>query len=526
MNVPATTPLDGVDRPPSPSGPPGASPTLKGFELLGGLGVIVVLLVGVALRFVARSDLWLDEALSVNIARLALGDIPEALRHDGHPPLYYVLLHGWMSIFGTGDLAVRALSGLFSVGAIAAAWRAGRRLAGTDAATAAVVLVASSPFAIRYAVETRMYSLLVLLTLLGYLAVSNAIGRPSAWHLTAVGLVTGALVLTHYWALYLLAACLAVVGVDVMRGHRRSAGLRVLGALAVGSLALVPWLPSLFYQLVHTGTPWSVGTRPLHDAIETLTDFGGGPGWYAHLLTLVLGGLCLFGLFGGAITGARTQHDRGGRPGWAEGGVAVLTMVLGLFVGELSGAAYDGRYASVAFPLVILVAALGVRRIPRRGPQLLLLTGAAALGLAGGLGHVQRTRTQAGEVAAAIASGGAPGDVVAYCPDQLGPSVDRLLPEGFVQVTFPAGAGPERVDWADYRRRNEAGDPDAFARQVLALAGDDDVWLVWAPEYRTLGRSCEGLERALSSTGRRAVEVVQFDGPIFESHWLVRYPGG
>ncbi len=34
------------------------------------------LVVGVVLRFVTRSPLWLDEALSVNIAHLPIGDIP------------------------------------------------------------------------------------------------------------------------------------------------------------------------------------------------------------------------------------------------------------------------------------------------------------------------------------------------------------------------------------------------------------------------------------------------------------------
>ncbi|MEY4916125.1 MAG: hypothetical protein RL616_38, partial [Verrucomicrobiota bacterium] len=40
---------------------------------------------------------------SVNIARLPLGELPEALRHDGHPPLYYALLHVWMQVAGSGD---------------------------------------------------------------------------------------------------------------------------------------------------------------------------------------------------------------------------------------------------------------------------------------------------------------------------------------------------------------------------------------------------------------------------------------
>ena len=80
------------------------------------LGTIVVL--GVVLRFVQRSPLWLDEALSVNISRLPVGDLLDALRHDGHPPLYYLILHYWMKVFGEGDIAVRALSGLIAVASL------------------------------------------------------------------------------------------------------------------------------------------------------------------------------------------------------------------------------------------------------------------------------------------------------------------------------------------------------------------------------------------------------------------------
>ena len=55
--------------------------------------------------------LWLDEALSVNIAKLPLAQLPGALVQDGSPPLYYLVLHYWM-------LAVRAgrLRGAGAVG--------------------------------------------------------------------------------------------------------------------------------------------------------------------------------------------------------------------------------------------------------------------------------------------------------------------------------------------------------------------------------------------------------------------------
>ena len=57
-----------------------------------------------------RPALWLDEAQSVAIAHRSLPGIVDALRADGAPPIYYVVLHVWMSVFGTGDTAVRSLS--------------------------------------------------------------------------------------------------------------------------------------------------------------------------------------------------------------------------------------------------------------------------------------------------------------------------------------------------------------------------------------------------------------------------------
>ena len=45
------------------------------------------------------------------IARSNIGDLRGALKIDGAPPVYYVLLHAWTAVFGDGDHAVRALSG-------------------------------------------------------------------------------------------------------------------------------------------------------------------------------------------------------------------------------------------------------------------------------------------------------------------------------------------------------------------------------------------------------------------------------
>src|SRR5688500_14238103 len=162
-------------------------------QWLDRIALVLLGIVAVVVRFWTTSPLWLDEALSVNIARLPLGEIAEALRHDGHPPLYYWLLHGWMELVGDGDVAVRALSGIFGVAALPVAWLAGRRIGGTATAWAAVLVLAWSPFAVRYSTETRMYSLLTLVVLVGHLLVRRAVDerRAPLPTLAGVALVTG-----------------------------------------------------------------------------------------------------------------------------------------------------------------------------------------------------------------------------------------------------------------------------------------------------------------------------------------------
>ena len=58
---------------------------------------------------------WIDEGIAVGIASHDFLDIPRILGQDGNPPLYYLLLHGWMQVFGTGEAATRALSLLFAL---------------------------------------------------------------------------------------------------------------------------------------------------------------------------------------------------------------------------------------------------------------------------------------------------------------------------------------------------------------------------------------------------------------------------
>ena len=469
--------------------------------------VAIALVAAVLLRLWTRSDLWLDERLTYNIARLPLAEIPDALKRDGSPPLYYLLLHGWMRVFGESDIAARLLSGVLGIATLPLAWLVGRRAGRGDhtIAWSAAVLLAWSPFAVRYATEVRMYSLLMVLVLAGFLAVLNALERATFLRLAAVAVIGGFLALTHYWALYLIAVVFAYLL------WRRA--WRVAGAVAAGSLLVVPWAPILVYQLQHTGAPWGKPAG-LGALVAVTFDFSGGGSDAGLLLGALLLGLCFLAVRDGA---SRFRSRE----------IAVLlwgTLTVAIAAGIVTGAAYAARYAAVVAPLFFVLAAIGVAVLADRRARVAAVTAAVVLGAFNAVPNVTRNRTQAETAANAINRLGAAGDVVAYCPDQLGPSVSHYLHDGFNQLTFPAGADPTFVDWVDYGDRNRSARVADFAGLVLQQAEGHDLFLVWAPNYRTLSTKCQALVSELSKVRGAPDRPVKRKTRFFERTSVVHFP--
>ena len=360
----------------------------------------------------------------------------------------------------------------------------------------------------------------------------NALERSTRPRLVGLAVVVGALVLSHYWALWLLAATLLVVATLAVRtdGERRRNARRTLVALAAGALFLVPWLGVMGAQAAHTGTPWASPVRPTTMLTMSLQDFGGGDYGEALLLGWSLAGLFLIGLTATTIDRNRLQLDVRTVPAVrAEAVVVGVTVAVAAAAGAVTRTTFATRYAAVFFPLFLLVAAVGVSRFAAPALRSALGGFVLALGVVGGVHNVVTDRTQAGEVAAAIRAGAHPGDLVLICPDQLGPSVHRLLPStlGLTDLAYPTLDTPDRVDWRDYAARNARVDPTATADAALARApGAGAVWLVFSGSYKTLAGQCEAVAQELSVKLGAGQTVVAEDGDKFFEHAaVVRFPG-
>jgi hypothetical protein len=201
------------------------------------------------------------------------------------------------------------------------------------------------------------------------------------------------------------------------------------------------------------------------------------------------------------------------------------TLAVAIAIGFSTRGAFAARYAAVVFAPFLLLVTLGTAVLVDRRLLAITVGAVVTFGLATSTGNVVTDRTQAGQLAAIIRTQFRPGDVIGYCPDQLGPAMSRLLPPGTPQITFPRDTGPAFVDWVDYGKQTAAADPAKFAELLDRTAGSGHtVWMVWASMYRTLGTECEQINARLTALRPDANQLREADTQHFFEHAnLARY---
>jgi len=307
-------------------------------------------------------------------------------------------------------------------------------------------------------------------------------------------------------------------------GERRGARAALLG-LGVGVVAFLPWVPTLQYQSDHLRAEFGSGSGLRSVVHDTLLGFGEGEHLDGKVAALLLAMLFLVAVLGVhrasgryAVDGPRTAGAR------VEALVIVAVLLIGALGSYVTGAIYYARYASVVFPLFVLVVGYGVSRLGDRRVQAAIVGVIVALGFVGGWHNVVDARTEAGPVAAALDRDVRAGDVVAYCPDMVAPAVQRIaaVPATTSVLAFPNG-DPTIIDWTDYIQRHAAADPGAFADRALArVSSTGSVWLVSSTFYQQGNEGkCEAVRTALGTA--RAPSVVVRSNDTQEHLTLMRF---
>jgi uncharacterized membrane protein len=164
------------------------------------------------------------------------------------PPLYFLLARKWQQWFGASKPSVRSLSVIGSLLAFPSLYWLCRELFSSPAvAWMAMALVAVSPIHLRYAQESRPYSLWSALALLCCAALLHAMRKttPSSW--ASYSLLTTLALTCHLFTVPMLLAHGLVVAAEE-RGRLTRRSLAFLLSLFVSLGAFLPWLRTVWQQ--------------------------------------------------------------------------------------------------------------------------------------------------------------------------------------------------------------------------------------------------------------------------------------
>lgn len=238
----------------------------------------ILLAWGLRLHHLDVQSLWYDEGVTVQVARMGIGDLARWTAGDIQPPFYYLAIAGWLRLLDpwAGPLAyvLRFISAGCGLLLVPLLWAIGRRLWDERAGWLVAWAVAMAPLLVYYSQEARMYALLMVLVSLAGLALvrQTASGRRQSsrrdWIIyTSAGL---AALYTHYFAGFvLLALALYWLLLRQRSGRDRQTLRPFLIANSIILLGFLPWLPAMLNRFQVDSSYWA-GTLKLGEAFFDL----------------------------------------------------------------------------------------------------------------------------------------------------------------------------------------------------------------------------------------------------------------
>jgi hypothetical protein len=401
---------------------------------------------------------WEDEAITTGIASHPLSAIPGILRHDGSPPLFYLLLHVWISVFGASEKDTHWLSVVLGLLCIPAGMWAAWSLFGRRAGMYAAVLFGFSTFLSGYADETRMYELMGLLGILATAAFLHGFLYRRRRYLILFAVCEALLLYTHAWGLFFGAgSVIALIAIWRVSEDRRGLLRDAVMTYVAAGILFLPWVPNLIYQATHTGAPWAPTIR-FGVPVLLSRDLLGG-----DRLTVVLLFAIVIGL--GPLFTRRNRRTREGTAMWALIMWPLATLVLAWLASQITPA-FVSRYMAPILASILLLAAWGAAR---SGVVGLVAIALSVVFVAHVSSYTPQYKSDMQDISGEITPLLHPSDLVlSGQPDQL-PLAWYYLPAGLqYATTLGRVRDPSYMNWVYALKRLRAAQPAAVLDPLVA----------------------------------------------------------
>ncbi|CAD5989991.1 Mannosyltransferase [Agreia sp. COWG] len=411
---------------------------------------------------------WNDEAATLRLARLPLGELIAFVQHkDAVHAAYALLMHGWIGLFGESEFAVRLPSALAIGAAAAGILVLLRELDRPRAALLAAIVFTLLPRSSFNGVEARSSALATALVVWGAVCVVRAAVHGRWWRWAFVAIAVGASVAVFLYAALVIPALL-VLAFAASRGTEtvvRTAVVRTAVASIVGVGLASPVIVVAAGQSSQVG--W-LSSQPVNLYTVVVEPFFGSSWWLAGLVI----GLLVCGVVSRATS--NTYALVLACATWIVVPAAVL-----LAASALISPLFTPRYLSVSSPAIAIIGALVLSSWRRRA----MIAAAVALTLAAAPAFVE-ARTPLGKpggqdlrgLAHLLQQQAEPGDAIVLGDRgtvSLRPRIAlAAYPDAFAELDDVALIG-SYADMGTYSDRLIGGDA-----LVARLASERRVWVV------------------------------------------------
>lgn len=240
----------------------------------GRLLLLSILILGLGLRLYRLSwPILIDDELSSVLWWMDLNFLGKLIRSatiEPSPPLYFILLHSWIKLFGATELSIRFLSVLLGLFSLIVVYLVGKELINTRTGITAALIMAISPYHIYHTTYGRMYALLLWLTLLSiYFFIKLLKEGGSRWRWGYIFSTTLCLY-THFISLYII--LIENIYFFIFRKEYKRLILPWIKVQGIVVLFFLPWFPVFLKNLFFS--EWAlktIGALPLPDRIQTIS---------------------------------------------------------------------------------------------------------------------------------------------------------------------------------------------------------------------------------------------------------------
>ena len=434
------------------------------------LVLLLAVSLGLELYDLGGPEFSMDELSTLGFAALDPATLVRATSFDANMKLYYWLMFGWSRLTSllADEGVLRFPSALFGTAAVGLIYLLGRQLFSARIGLAAAALLATNGYHVAKTQEARSYALYSFLVIAAMLLYDRALRtRQVRWWL-ALGAVNGLGLLTHYYVAFFV----AVQGLYLLvRRDWRCLRLFVLSGVATALVALAQIGPLL--RGYGNGASARMDAPSLGELGEAILILSGG----TPLALAICVGLVLLGCL--SVLGRPPSR-------WWLVVIWLLMPLLLVFLISQHRPMFKVRYIFGVLPAFMLLAAVGLARLPRPAAVLIVVALAIQAGGAFGLGEPWQRGERWGDAVAHVQSRSQPGDGWIFLS-----KVGQYAFEYYAGWGW--GADPDApypdifdpMDWRTFGRFAELRSISSFEALARFAERHERIWLIQSHDETT-----------------------------------------